>query len=341
MGSDVRAGIRGTRGHRDRIDIEVLDGQRGGPLVVDRHQPPVSFRPEPHALPRLRAVPNGGEHLRAGQDELDRPLHQPRCERGQDDVRPSSKPGAEPASQIGNEHPHVALRQIEHGRQGLPHHHGPLGAVVHGQTVLLPARRGRKQPHGIVGLGRGGERLVVELLRRRERGLDVAALQLQSPRVSEDGRVGIRDPEYRGALLVSILTDLAAAVACSGVCATTTATCWPWWAIRLSLSGNGGGGPSGPTRAVGESWRVLMRDHREDARRGLRPCGVDARDRSGRDRRLHQDGMCEPGEVKSDGYGAAPVTLSGPSTRSRGAPITVSRVTAVMTGPPIPYAGFG
>ena len=55
MGSDVLAGIRGTGGHRDRIDVEVLDGQRGGPLVVDRHQPAVSCRAEPYALSRLRA----------------------------------------------------------------------------------------------------------------------------------------------------------------------------------------------------------------------------------------------------------------------------------------------
>ena len=43
--------------------------------MVDRHQPAVSYRAEPDALPRLRAVPNRGEHLRAGQNELDGPIH--------------------------------------------------------------------------------------------------------------------------------------------------------------------------------------------------------------------------------------------------------------------------
>ena len=138
----------------------------------------------------------------------------------------------------------------------------------------------------------------------------------------------------------SILTDRAAAVACSCVCATTMATCWPWCRMRLSLKGVGGLGPSGvigPSASAGAFLCVTTVSTPGDASassmsiRLIVPAAiVDCTSAA----------CARPSKEKSDGYGAAPVTFSGPSTRSTPAPTIVLLSAVVTAGFPRSSAGF-
>ena len=150
----------------------------------------------------------------------------------------------------------------------------------------------------IVGLGRGGERLVAEPLRRRERGLDVAALQLQSPRVSEDGRVGISRSRVSAALLVFDPDRPRRRGCLLRVCATTMAMCWPWCRMRSSLKGVAGLGPSGVIGPCASAGAFLCVTTASTPGDGLRALCVDSADRASGDRRLHQDGMRQAGEAE-------------------------------------------
>ena len=237
--------------------------------MIDRDQPAVAGGTEPHPLPCLRAVADGGEHLRPGQHQLDRADPRP---------APRARPGSRAARRGARRRTRLPGTERAPGRRSPADRTPPpgscppsraLAAVVHGQPVPLPAGHRGEQPHRIGGHRRGGEGLVVEPPRRRPArrrrhrdrrpvptGFAVPAAGIRRSPVS--GRSAVVDPDQR-----------AAAVACSRVCATTTATCWPWCRIRLSLKGRGGRAER-RHRASRECWRVLVRDHREDPRRRLR-----------------------------------------------------------------------
>ena len=108
---DVRAGVGVAGDLRDGVDASVVEGpERRGGLVVDCDQPTIAGGAEPHPLPRLRPVADGGEHLRPGQHQLDRATDDPGRERGQDYVRPGAERGPETASEVRNKDPDASLR---------------------------------------------------------------------------------------------------------------------------------------------------------------------------------------------------------------------------------------
>ena len=108
---DVRAGVGVAGDLRDGLDLSVVQGpDRRGGLVIHRDQPTIAGGTQPHPLPCLRPVADGGEHLRPGQHQLDGAIDDPGRERGQDHVRPGAESVPEPASQVGNKDPDVGLR---------------------------------------------------------------------------------------------------------------------------------------------------------------------------------------------------------------------------------------
>ena len=115
-----------------------------------------------------------GEHLAPGEHAAHRPVDGPRRQRGDDRVATRRALGAEPATDVLDDDPHLAGIETERG--GDPGAAPPraLGRVDHGQVVAVPPRRARVRLHRVVVLrGRGvghvdGRRRVGEAL------LDVA-----------------------------------------------------------------------------------------------------------------------------------------------------------------------
>ena len=261
-----------------------------------RHQPAIAGGTEPHPLPCLRPVAHRGEHLRSGQHQLDWATDDPGRKRGQDHVRPGADSGPEPATQVWDEDSDVGLRQIEHRRKGLARKHRILARVVHSQPVTFPAGHRGEQTHRIVGHRCGGEGLVVDHVGAGQRGGDITAVDVLIPTIEHYRGAGIVDTQYRRVLHVVDLDQLRRLESLftrprnhdGHVLAVVHNPVVPqreWWR-----------GTERVHRCLGKSWRVLVRDHRKDARRGLRRCGVDAPDSSSRDRGLHQDGMREVGK---------------------------------------------
>ena len=259
------------------LDVGVRNPEGRGALVIDGHQPALPGGAEPHALPRLGPVADGGEHLWPGQHQLDRAIHDPRRERSQDHVRPGAESGPEPAAEVRDQHPHVALRYAEHGREGLAHHHRPLGRVVHRQPVAFPAGDGGEQSERVVGLRRDGERLVVDHVGGSQRGVDIAALHLQPPRIAQYRRLGIVDAEDRSRLLVVDLDEPR-----RGGCLLVRLRHHDRHVLAVVqdavvLERERRRRAEHRRRSLRESRRVLVGDHGQDARRGLRRSGVDRR----------------------------------------------------------------
>ncbi len=265
--------------------------------MIHRDQPAIAGGTEPHPLPCLRPVADGGEHLRPGQHQLDRAADDPGRERGQDHVRPGAESGPEPASQVRNENPDVGLRQIEHRCEGPARHHRVLARVVHGQPVAFPAGHRGEQPHRIGGHRRRGEDLVVDHLGGGQRGGDITAVDVLPPPIEQHRGTRIVDPQYRSGLFVVDLDQSRRGDA------PVRASAPP----RRPRAGRGGesGCPSTGTEARGRAASSVA-----SARAGAFSCVITARtpgaasasaasmppDRSSRDRGLHQDGMREVGE---------------------------------------------
>jgi hypothetical protein len=109
-----------------------------------------------------RPVTDGGEHLRPGQHQLDRAVHDPGREHSQGRVWPDAESRPEPASHIRSEHPYVVLRHVEDGGEGLARQRRPLAWFMDGKPVAFPTGHGGKEPKWVVGLRAEGERLVVD-----------------------------------------------------------------------------------------------------------------------------------------------------------------------------------
>jgi hypothetical protein len=126
--------------------------------MVDRDQLAGAPGTERQVLDGRRAVADRGEHLGAGQHQLDRAACHPGRQRGQDDVRPGPEPGPERAADERREHPDRGLGQPQRDCERGADKRRALRRIVHGQQIAVPGGDGREQPQRIVGLGRGGVR---------------------------------------------------------------------------------------------------------------------------------------------------------------------------------------
>jgi hypothetical protein len=164
------------------------------------------------------------------------------------------------------------------------------------QPVTFPAGHRGEQSHRTGGHRRGGEDLVVDHLGGGQRGGDITAVHVLPPLIDQHRGTGIVDTQYRTGLFV---VNLDQPRRLESLFARPRHDDGHVLAVVLNLVVSQREWRRGAERAdrcLGESWRVLVRDHREDARRRLRRCGIDPADPSSRDRRLHQDGMREVGK---------------------------------------------
>ncbi len=143
-------------------------------MVADRGEPTDPSGPEGDSLSGRRLMSAGGEHLRPGQHQLDRTAsHARRC-RGEQRVRPHEGLTAEPATDVGTNHPDVVGRQPKCRREHHPRTEDPLGGVAHGELVTVPVGQGRRGLYRIMvpvgGSVGGGDHGV----RAGQPGIDVA-----------------------------------------------------------------------------------------------------------------------------------------------------------------------
>jgi hypothetical protein len=160
-------------------------------------------------------------------------------------------------------------------------------------TRSSPSLAGR---HRIGGHRRRREDLVVHHLGGRQRAADITTIDVLPPPIEQDRCTRIVDPQHRSGLFV---LDLDQSRRGTRV-----------FARRRDHDGHMLAHVQDPVvpqrewgrraepghRCLDERGCVLVCDHREDARRGLRVRYVDAPDRSDGDRGLHQHGMCEIGK---------------------------------------------
>jgi hypothetical protein len=170
--------------------------------VVDADERAVAPGAELQRLNRVRAVADRGEHLRAGEDELDRPSDRACGEHREGHVGPYEQAGAEAAADVRREHADGGRRDRERRREECLEVRRPLGRVVDRDGVAVPGRHGRKRAERVVRVVRGRVGRLVRDFGGCERGVDVSASGVGAPRVGLQLAARVADVEHRVGFLV-------------------------------------------------------------------------------------------------------------------------------------------
>jgi hypothetical protein len=245
----------------------------------------------------------GREHLRPRQVELHRPAGGARRHRRQQRVRPLKTFTTKTAAGERAEHAHALARHAEGLGQQVAGGDDRLRRIPHHQLVAVPGGDGGRRLHRVVGFDRHVvHRPHRHQVGRRQRAVDVAAAVLGVGAARRLRRLG-----RRGGGRFQVEQRLLLAVAhrqqrC-GVAGLLQRRRHDHGDV-LAGEVDGGAGERQQVFAqvavalrsldLGvqlEGWRVLVREHGQDARRVARRGAVDGQDLAPRDGRLHQHGV--------------------------------------------------
>lgn len=172
--------------HSSKGEVGELVVAQGGGRAVVRGA-------EFDALLLLLAVAAGGEHLLAGERQLDGAPHMP-CGHGrQGDVRPDHGFAAESPADVRGTDPYLRRRDAQQRRHGALASHDPLGGVVESEPVAVPDRCGGRGLDGVVVVRCEMVRRVEPVGRRLETGLNITAHAAcrDEPREDRLGFIGL------------------------------------------------------------------------------------------------------------------------------------------------------